>query len=124
MPRVTLDIALKLVMAAIAVGSTACNVYLFLKSRSDERFEKVNGRLDGHDEQLTLQAAASTSALSGLNTRMTVIESEIENLPTHRDLDGIRADLALIKASSAATEERSRGLVASVNRIEDHLLNR
>jgi hypothetical protein len=111
-------------MAAIAVGSTACNVYLFLKSRSDQRFDKVNSRLDEHAAEIAQGAEQNAEAFADVDKKIAVMAKEIDNLPTHDDLDGIRSDITLIKSGVAAVQERSGHLVDSVRRIENHLLNR
>lgn len=114
----------KLLNAAAIVASGVLNLYLFVKAKTDKRFEDTNARVDELEDALSSAVTERKAHQAELHTRVSVLESQVEDLPTHNDLDKIRAELTSIRTSVATVEERSKIQLDGMRRIENHLLER
>ena len=120
----TLDELVKLVNPIAIVVSGVLNVYLFFKSKTDERFAEIDQCMAEGDQAQHLETADRKAADYELDRRLVALETQLKSVPTHEDLEEIRAALATVGAELAAVNERSRGTLDTVRRIEEHLLDR
>lgn len=93
------------------VVSVSLNVWIYGRSRNDRRWEVMHERLDGFGNRH-----------AELDKRLAVIETEVDSMPTQRDLVQIRDRLAHIDKNVAGLDERTGSTLASVRRIEQYLL--
>lgn len=117
--------------AAMLLASGVLNVYLWLKSKTDQRFKDIEGSLgkhketaDGDREHVRLCVAERKAHHSELAERVSLVEEKLEHLPTHDDLGEIHNKLADVGSRVAATDERSKILLDGMRRIESHLMDR
>lgn len=119
-----LDLWLKVLNAAVLVGSVMVNVYLFLKSKSDDRFAELDEALAHYDRAAHVETGERKAFDNELDKRLVAIETEIKAMPTHDDLEEIHQALSNVRSDLATVNERSRGTLDGVRRIEQHLLER
>lgn len=120
----SIDLGLKLLQMAVLLGSVAVNAFLFFRTRRDRRFAELAEELADHTDSLRLERTDRIAGSNGLGLRLSVLETKIKGMPTHGDLEEIRGDLADIGSNLATVNERSRGTLDAVRRIEQHLLER
>ena len=120
----TLDLWLKVLNAVVIVGSVLINAYLFMKSKTDERFAELDTALAEYDHAAHIEVAERKAFDNELERRLVVIETEIRAMPTHDDLEEIHRALSNVRSDLATVNERSRGTLDGVRRIEQHLLER
>jgi hypothetical protein len=104
---------LKALQLAAWLGSGALNVYLYLQSKSDKRFEEYDRALADYDTQQ-----------AGFDRRLVKLETEFESAPDHADLQRIQDALTELSGDVSTVKERSMNSLQSLRRIEAHLLER
>lgn len=117
------DFGLRVLGALYMLGSGALNLYLYFKTRTDQRFTEMG---EAHEEicDMVRGAIAERKAHHAEHeTRLQVLESNIESIPTHADLDNIRQQIAATRQDVAAVDERSKMQLDSLRRIENYLLS-
>lgn len=114
------DLWLKLVNAVVLVGSVAVNVYLYFKSKTDDRFAELDAALSAHDETFVREQSKRLD----LDRRLVKLETEFEAAPKHDDIDRIQEALRDLGADVSTVKERSMNSLQSLRRIEQHLLER
>ena len=92
-------------LGALAL-SVVINVWIFIRTRSDDRWDSV---------QLQHQR---------FDARLSALEVRVEALPTQDDLADIRDRLGHIDKATAGLDERSNLTLKSVQRIERYLMER
>lgn len=102
----TFDEILRLGMLVAVIASTATNVWMWLKTRSDDRFKAFDARLTG----LAEQRRANQEQLAQHGNRISAIEARLSGLPTHNDLSEIRADISAVNERTEMTHEIVRSL--------------
>lgn len=127
----TLELLFKGVNAAALIASAVLNLYLWFKSKTDERFEQIEKVLARHkdvadsDREYVRLCVAERKAHHGeLAERVALVEEKLEHLPTHDDLAEFRDKLSIVGQEVAATSERSKILLDGMRRIEQHLMDR
>jgi hypothetical protein len=89
---------------AVLLFSVAMNVWMFLSMRSDSRWTAFHTRLNS------------------VETRQSIVETQLKAVPDQDDLQEIREKLGHIDRLVAAQGERNNALLNSVTRIESYLL--
>lgn len=102
----TFDEVLKLATVIVVILSTCINVFMFMKTRADERFKTIDSRLTG----LAEQRRASQELTTSHSSRIAAIEARLQGLPTHGDLSGIRSELSAVAERTETTYEIVRSL--------------
>ena len=120
----TLDMLLKIGSTAAIILSFALNLYLFLRAKSDDRFDRINERLDRIAKSLSQEVSDRRADFSRLEREHAVLEAVVKGLPTHDDLSEIREELTSQTRTLSAVNQRSETTLASVNRIEAYLMDR
>lgn len=120
----TLDLLLKVGSTAAIVLSFALNLYLFLRSRADDRFDRINERGDRMAKSISEEIQERRIEASRLERNHAVLEATVAGLPTHDDLGDIREALSSLARNVASVDERSLSTLNSVRRIESYLLER
>jgi CRISPR/Cas system-associated protein Csm6 len=125
------DLLFKGLNAAALIASAALNVYLWFKSKTDERFKEIEKALGRHkdtadaDRDHVRQCVTERKAHHAeLAERVSLAEEKLRQLPTHDDLGEIHSKLADVGNRVAATDERSKILLDGMRRIESHLMDR
>lgn len=59
-----------------------------------------------------------------LDRRLTMLEARVENLPTHRDLSALRADIAEVVENTAALGGQTETMTQMLRTIQEHLLEK
>lgn len=118
--NMNLDLWLKLLNAVVIVGSVAVNIYLYFKSKTDDRFAEIDEALSGYDQALAQEVGRRIA----LDRRMVKLETEFESAPKHDDLNRIQESLTELGADVSTVKERSMNSLQSLRRIEQHLLER
>lgn len=125
------DIFIKGITLLVLLGNTAATIWLFVRRRNDQRITEIERRQDEMDERIDQANARLSAAIvdrnekhSELTRRLSVIEAKMEGVPTHRDLEEIRKNLATVAAQGAALNERSAATHSLVQTLSDHLLER
>lgn len=113
-----LDQWLRLLQILVLAASVTINVFLFVRTRSDERFKEFDARITG----LANQKRAIQAELQLVDKRGAINEANLASRPTHGDLQEIRRELTSLKASTAAIEERSETTLKTVQSIQTYLL--
>ncbi|MGO1072577.1 hypothetical protein [Lysobacter sp. CA199] len=108
-----LDSWLRLLQMAVILGSVIINVALFVYSRRDKRFADFEAKF-----------SKSEGAQRDFERRLTVMETHIESLPSHDDLQEIRDSLAKVGVDVAGIKGQAQATYDSTRRIESHLLER
>jgi hypothetical protein len=108
-----LGIVMKLLPPVAGLGSAALNIYLFLRARSDKRFDEYDQSLAQYDQ-----------GQADIDRRLVKLETEFEGAPNHEDLKRIEDALGELGEGLATVKERSMNQLHSLRRIEDHLLER
>ena len=116
--NLSLDQWLRLVLVLVLVGSVSVNVFLFHRSRADQRLKEFDQRLTG----IATQKRAMQTDLAAIGQKVAVHEARLAAVPTHRDLDEIRRDLTSVKATTAAIDERSETTLDTVQSIQRYLM--
>lgn len=120
----TLDLLLKIGSTAAIVLSFALNLYLFLRSRADDRFDRINERADRMAKAMQDEIQERRAEASRLERNHAVLEATVSGLPTHDDLGDIREELSTLARTLASVNQRSETTLNSVQRIENYLLER
>ncbi len=120
----TLDMLVKIGSSAAIVMSFALNLYLFLRSRSDNRFDRINERADRIAKEVQAEIQERRAEESRLERNHAVLQATVLGLPTHDDLGDIRQDLSTLARMLASVNQRSETTLNSVQRIESYLLER
>lgn len=107
----------------VLVGSVLINIYLWFKSKTDKRFELIANHASDANERLLNAVSERKADVAGLDKRVSLIESRLETIPTHDDLNDIRKTVTDISGTVARIEERSNFTIDSMRRIERHLLD-
>ncbi len=94
---------LQLLITVVILGMMALAVY-----RSGKANPKDTAQLDDD--------------MKGISDRLTKVEAAIEDLPTVKDVEGLRGDVKALKASIGHISETIKGTEAAVVRVEQHLL--
>lgn len=115
---------LKLGQTAAIVLSFALNVYLFLRSRSDDRFDRINERADRMAQALQEEIQDRRQQSGRIEKDHAVLAATVAGLPTHDDLGEIREALNVLAKNVASVDQRSVTTLNSVHRIETYLLER
>lgn len=125
------DIIIKGVTLLVLLGNTTATIWLFMRRRNDQRIAEIEKRQDEMDERIDQSNARLSAAIADRNEkhaevtrRLAVIETKMENVPTHRDLEEIRAKLAVVASQGAAISERSAATHSLVQTLSEHLLER
>lgn len=117
------DLLLRLIATAYMLGSGALNVWLFVRSRDDKRFEQIEDNHLSLHEQMQLAIADRKAGHNDHETRLQLIERHIATIPTHDDLRKVYDALALLVSKVERQDERSAHISDAVRRIENHLLD-
>lgn len=120
----TLEVLLKIGSSLAILMSFALNLYLFIRSRSDERFEQITQRSDRMANAISDEVNERRVETSRLERNHAVLEATVAGLPTHDDLWEIREALSLLAKNVASVDQRSVTTLNSVHRIESYLLER
>lgn len=120
----TLDMLLKIGSTAAIVLSFALNLYLFFKSRSDDRFDRINDRNDRIAKALADEIAERREQSADIEKAQAVLDATVRGLPTHDDLGAIRESLNALARTVASVDQRSQTSLNSLNRIEGYLMER
>lgn len=116
------DLMLEVLEKVVLLGSVAVSIYLYRKSRS----RALEAAMQRGDTRLSREIAAMRDGqarqMAGLNTRVSVLEQRIADMPTHKDLRELRDLVAESNERVAALDERSIRTDAMVQRIHQHLL--
>lgn len=86
--------------------SVVINVWIFIRTRSDDRWDSMQRQQQRFD------------------SRLSALEVRVETLPTQDDLTEIRDRLSHIDRTTAGLDERSNLTLKSVQRIERYLMER
>lgn len=104
--------------------SVLLNLYLFFKTKTDKRFERIEERQDAiegaaeEDREVVRLAIAERKAhISEVTERIAIMDTHVRSLPTHQDI-------RMIDNRLSALDERSRNLLDGMRRIEQHLMDR
>ena len=108
----TFDEILKLATIFTVIVSTCFNVWMFMKTRSDDRFKALDARLTG----LAEQRRSNQAEISLHGNRIAAIEARLQGLPTHNDLTEIRTELGAVNERTEMTHEIVRSM-------QDFLMN-
>ena len=126
-----LDMWLKLANTVVTLGTALVAIYVFLKSKTDKRFEQHFDRMDelercaDEDREQVARAVAERRAHHAEHERrIALVEQRLGGLPTHEDLRKIYEKLNTVQNTVAGQEERSRNTNDAVRRIETHLLEK
>lgn len=114
------DLWLKVLNAAVLVGSVCVNVYLYFKTRTDDRFAELDQALAEYDRALSDEVGKRTA----LERSVVQLRAEFDGAPKHDDLERIQSALAELGADVSTVKERSMNSLQSLRRIEAHLLER
>lgn len=120
----TLDMLLKIGSTAAIILSFALNLYLFFKSRSDDRFDRINDRADRIAKALADEIAERREQASDITKSHAVLAATVNGLPTHDDLGDIRDALNSLARNVASVDQRSAMTLNSLTRIEGFLMER
>lgn len=120
----TIEVLLKIGSSLAIVLSFALNLYLFFRSRADERFTQLSDRADRITKSLADEMAERRDQNSVLFREMAVLAATVSGMPTHSDLGDIRQDLSTLARTLASVNQRSETTLNSLNRIESYLLER
>ncbi len=120
----TFDRFLEMGSAAAIVLSFALNLYLFLRARSDHRFDRINERVDRIAKGLQDEIADRREQGGKIERDHAVLAATVAGLPTHDDLSDIREELSTLARTLASVNQRSETTLNSVQRIESYLLER
>lgn len=119
-----LELMFKLFNVAAYVCSVALNIYLYFSAKSDRRFAEYDESLSEYDLTLRTEIAERKAHGHDLDKRLVALETELESLPRHEDLERIQNALAELGADVSTVKERSMNSLQSLRRIETHLLER
>lgn len=119
-----LDMLLKIGSTAAIVLSFALNLYLFFKSRSDDRFDRINDRFEALAKALAEEIAERREQASHITKSHAVLDATVKGLPTHDDLGDIREALNSLARNVASVDQRSAMTLNSLTRIEGFLMER
>lgn len=108
-----LDSWLRILQMAVILGSVTINVALFVYSRRDKRFAEFEAKY-----------SKSEAAQREFERRLTVIETHMQALPSHDDLQEIRDKLGNMGNVVAGIQTQAQATYESTRRIETHLLGR
>ena len=108
-----LNFWMKALQALAWIGSAALNIYLYLRAKSDKRFEEYDEALAQYDK-----------GQAQMDRRLVKLETEFEGAPDHQDLKRIETALGVLNGDVATVKERSMSSLQSLRRIEAHLLER
>ena len=120
----TFDQSIMLLNALVLVGSVIVNVYLYVKGRSDKRFETFATQLGDIQGAVSLETAERKAFHADLDKRCSLAELKITGMPTHEHIDEIQSAIARISENVATVQERSKIQLDAVRRIESHLLSK
>lgn len=120
----TFDRFLEMGSAAAIVLSFALNLYLFLRARSDHRFDRINERVDRIAKGLQDEITDRREQGGKIERDHAVLAATVAGLPTHDDLSDIREELSTLARTLASVNQRSETTLNSVQRIESYLLER
>lgn len=124
----SLDLWLRVLTFAVLIGSTATNVVLYVKTRSDKRFDELAAAI----KSASVQQHTDTDAIRrevradyhGLALRISVVEEWRKHVPTDDDMNSLRNGLADFSRQLSAVDERSKTTLNVVARIEQYLMER
>lgn len=124
----TLDGWLKLLTFAVLIVSTLTNVVIYVKTRSDKRFDALGNAIAALSTQQREDSKALRQELRNdfhaLERRISIIEEWRKHVPTDEDLTRMQGGLADFARQLAAVDERSQSTLRVVNRIEQYLLEK
>ncbi|AVP97916.1 hypothetical protein C7S18_12215 [Ahniella affigens] len=113
----TFDEGLRLFSVVAIVASSGLNVWMFLKTRSDDRFKLYDAQLKAmqtqFDARMTAEAEQRRNVgqnLAQMGNRVAAIEARLSGLATHNDLSGIRSELSGLAERTETTYEIVRSL--------------
>ncbi len=118
------DIAYKLFSMLVVIISAALNVYLFIKSKQDKRFNSLQDRVITDENKLIEHKVSNNTEIHEIRMRVGMIESQIKQMPTHNDINEIHKRISDLANSMSTVAERSRNTDSAVNRIENYLMER
>lgn len=127
--QVNFQMILTVVQIAVTAGCAALSLYLFLRSADAKTlgglrtsFERaaaeIKNRVSALDSEIRLGAVRDAD----LHTRVSVLESQMRDVPRHSDLLQIRNELKSIATQLATVDERSESQVEMTRSIQRHLL--
>jgi hypothetical protein len=104
-------------------------VYLFIRSADRESVKRLDKqRADGDAELagkiggLSSELRVSASRDHDFHTRLSVLETRMQHVPTHGDLVNIRTEMRELNETVAAISERSENTQSMVQSIQRYLL--
>jgi prefoldin subunit 5 len=100
------------------LASAAVSLWVYLRSRRDS----LNAALRTSVEECAGDIETLTASVNALAQRVTLAEKTIADVPSHRDLEGIRLQVASINGQISALNERTTSTHQAVTRIENFLL--
>ena len=120
----TLDLTLKVINLLVIISSVGFNVLIYFKTKQDKRLAQLATDALELAERLRNETADRKSVHGELDKRLSVMEERVKAMPTHDDIEEIRAALSELGNNVAAVNERSGSTHDAVRRIEKHLLDR
>lgn len=125
------DLLFKAFQVLVVLTSAGLNVYLYLRSKEDQRLAAIEGRqaeiedaAEADREAMRLSVTERRAHVSDLHQRVALLEERIKQVPTHADLRRIYEKLAELVSRVERQDERSEIVLGGLRRIEQHLMER
>jgi len=121
LPYVPMVLQLAQVLAVI--GSAAISIFVYLKTRSDQRFKQQAEQTWSKLGEIERELNEIDERVDHFRDRLALAEARLREMPTHRDLEGLRVQISTANNQLSALDERSRATLTALGRIETFLLD-
>lgn len=129
MAEVTIENVLTALQILAIIGSACVSLYLFRRAADTKALESVRDAHTRASQELKGQMTSLSNDLrlaavrdGEMNTRISVLETQMRHVPTHSDLILIKNELRDFNGTLSAVNERSESTVEMVRSIQKYLL--
>jgi hypothetical protein len=131
MDSLTFENALTALQILAICGSAAVSVYLFRRAADAKALDAVRDshtrastELKGQMSTLSNDLRVASVRDSEMHTRISVLETKMNHVPTHGDLTLIKNELRDVNGTLSAVNERSESTVDMVRSIQKYLMEK
>lgn len=126
-----IDDVLKVAQIVVTIACAALSLWLYLRSADRATVDAMRSDQRAGDAELASRIGALGSEIrsslardSDFHTRLSILETRMQHVPTHADLQGIRQEMRELNESVSAINERSETTQEMVQRIQGFLMDR